>query len=514
MLYIYYRSSSGIIIFKVDKINNRVLRISNTYHFMSTIFDSKKSGFKEFNYISLDDFLEHFDKTSKDKFNNVFDMSWNENKVEVISVNINQKYRKNFTIWERLAVRFDKSITKTPEYQVTIRQDRTTNFICALRWNKASKKIQNLTIKNHKDSRYFSLNEKNLTVIGMMLKSVFNLKEIRNSDIYEIYSMFDFKSKKTFYFKEDGIIYFVLKGVSNKRYKEYQNIINDLNKNKYINKIFNYSTMFKTSSIKNEQDLINIKNMLKYSLYNIYSNNVDYSKYMFFDEKIIKNADFQDFINNLNKYDVINSSSDNEIKIKEYMITKYSTKQKGSLVLVECSLKDDVLDSKWIELFKKIFYLEYKYQKSWYSHIGELKKYNSSNSMFKVSQEVFLDQNFVPTTNKPICLVYANDNEFLANLLKVKIDKFAKDHKIYTALYIDRIDRTLINIINTIEKIKAIVIGENISQNLNDWSVFYDCLNLVKLAKDKNTRIIFEKPKKDLDSLIIEKLDIQFSFDS
>ncbi|SYV97371.1 Uncharacterised protein, partial [Mycoplasmopsis edwardii] len=76
MLYIYYRSSSGIIIFKVDKINNRVLRISNTYHFMSTIFDSKKSGFKEFNYISLDDFLEHFDKTSKDKFNNVFDMSW------------------------------------------------------------------------------------------------------------------------------------------------------------------------------------------------------------------------------------------------------------------------------------------------------------------------------------------------------------------------------------------------------------------------------------------------------
>ncbi|MCU9936131.1 hypothetical protein NWP96_03210 [Mycoplasmopsis cynos] len=42
ILYIYYRSSSGIIIFKVDKINNRVLRITNSYSFVSTIFDSKK----------------------------------------------------------------------------------------------------------------------------------------------------------------------------------------------------------------------------------------------------------------------------------------------------------------------------------------------------------------------------------------------------------------------------------------------------------------------------------------
>lgn len=42
------------------------------------------------------------------------------------------------------------------------------------------------------------------------------------------------------------------------------------------------------------------------------------------------------------------------------------------------------------------------------------------------------------------------------------------ENNVYTVLYIQDIDRTLINIINTVDKLRVLIIGQKISQRLND----------------------------------------------
>ncbi|WAM07857.1 MHO_4530 family protein [Mycoplasmopsis cynos] len=171
-----------------------------------------------------------------------------------------------------------------------------------------------------------------------------------------------------------------------------------------------------------------------------------------------------------------------------------------------------VLSDSWASFFKKIPYLEYKYQTIWYNYISEIQHENSLNSMVKISQEVFLDPHFTPLTNKVICLVYAENNSFLTEELREKI-MHNSENNVYTKfLYIQDIDRTLINIINTVDKLRVLIIRRKISQRLNDWTVFYECFNIIKLLKSKRIRVVFENPLNNLDDLIVEKLNLNYAF--
>ncbi|EIE41889.1 hypothetical protein MCANUFG4_02401 [Mycoplasmopsis canis UFG4] len=511
--YLYYRSSSGIINFKVDKNNNRVIRISNKYHFLSTIFDSQNSNFKEFNFLSLNDFLDYFKEDSRDKISKYFEGFIPEGKSEVLEVYINSKYRKNFSLIDRILVFLDKTITRTPSYTLTIHQDSASDYICSLKWSKISHRVQKFRIKEHSKNAKFEIKEKNTVVIGALIKPEFYLKNLRVADIYEIYSIFNFSPKKTFYFKEEGMVYFVLKNIKQNKYKEYVTIINDLNQSSNINKVFSTLTIFKFHEIVDEKNKLDLKNVLKYSLYNIYCRPQDIDLFINFDYKILQEKKFIEFSDMLNKYDVLNNSSENDFFIRKSVIVKYNKNEKGNLYLYECQIKNLAISDSWIRFFKQIPYLEYKYQKIWYNYIADYSRDNTQNPMVKISQEVFLDKQFNVSIDKPLCLVYANNNAFMSELLKEKILKNS-ENKIYTALYIETIDRALINIINTVDKLKVIIIGEKISQNLSDWSVAYDCLSIISLAKTKNIQVVFENPKKDLDELIVEKLNIKYAFDS
>ncbi|WAM09892.1 hypothetical protein ONA24_00885 [Mycoplasmopsis cynos] len=230
ILYIYYRSSSGIIIFKVDKINNRVLRITNSYSFVSTIFDSKKSNFKEFNYLSLNDFLEYFDEKSIEKFNRVFETFIPENNFETIEVNINKKYHKNFTLVEKFILLIDKTITNMRSFKVVISQNSTRDYICSLKWAKSSKKPKNFKLINFAREENFKLESQNNLVIGMLLKPEFYFKEITEIDIYEIFLLFNLNYKKTYYFNDEGMIYFIIKNP----WKSKLNEVNAIVKKKWL----------------------------------------------------------------------------------------------------------------------------------------------------------------------------------------------------------------------------------------------------------------------------------------
>ncbi|UWV82785.1 MHO_4530 family protein [Mycoplasmopsis cynos] len=511
ILYIYYRSSSGIIIFKVDKINNRVLRITNSYSFVSTIFDSKKSNFKEFNYLSLNDFLEYFDEKSIEKFNRVFETFIPENNFETIEVNINKKYHKNFTLVEKFILLIDKTITNMRSFKVVISQNSTRDYICSLKWAKSSKKPKNFKLINFAREENFKLESQNNLVIGMLLKPEFYFKEITEIDIYEIFLLFNLNYKKTYYFNDEGMIYFIIKNPWKSKLNEVNAIVKKVVKNRFLNKLFNIATCFTYYEIKTNNDLNRIKNILKYSLYHIYNKPNEIDEYINLNETIFKNEYFLEFNHNLNKYHVINNSSEGEFDIKKSMIVKYKTQEKGNLFLLECDLKKGVLSDSWASFFKKIPYLEYKYQTIWYNYISEIQHENSLNSMVKISQEVFLDPHFTPLTNKSICLVYAENNSFLTEELREKI-MHNSENNVYTVLYIQDIDRTLINIINTVDKLRVLIIGQKISQRLNDWTVFYECFNIIKLLKSKRIRVVFENPLNNLDDLIVEKLNLNYAF--
>ncbi|TNK81681.1 hypothetical protein C4M94_03380, partial [Mycoplasmopsis pullorum] len=59
--YINLRVSTGVIIFKIDTLNHRVIRINEKSPLFPILFDARKLKFEPFNYISFSEFLNFFE---------------------------------------------------------------------------------------------------------------------------------------------------------------------------------------------------------------------------------------------------------------------------------------------------------------------------------------------------------------------------------------------------------------------------------------------------------------------
>ncbi|TDV23269.1 hypothetical protein BCF59_0615 [Mycoplasmopsis mustelae] len=509
----YKRSSSGIILFKVDYINKRVIRLNSKFAYLSTIFDAKHTDFEMYNYMSVNDFLDYFNQQTKDKILAILDNSEvNEYKLDAYLCDDKEMVTllKKFSLIDRIIYKFDTKLKKNKKYYLEILSNSKGDFYGKIHWNhfdniNVSDKLENLHFKEN-----FRIKSGNYLVLGFALNSYYLTDEIRYDDIKELAVTFNLNPEKEMYFYKDGIIYFLAKKNTHKKIEIWLNEAKKINKNTWNSKLLLATSVFETK-MNSVHDIIEIERILKYSLFNIINNPNESQKYLG-NELFNKPEELRKFKEDLNLFEYIHNSKQ-KVNIKHNKILNFQNDLPTRLSVAKI-IEDYPKNSiKNFELFEKIPYLKLKVEKNNYQILQNQNIANSKNTILKISQETFLQKEFNSADNLPIPLVYSEINFFNSNKTQTKIQKNLQN-KIPTTLYINQIDKSLITILNDM-RLKVIVIGKNIASKIHqDNNLFLDCVSVVNIAKKKAIRIIYEDIEKNLDPLIIQKAEVKFYYKS
>ncbi|WP_025755472.1 MHO_4530 family protein [Mycoplasmopsis cricetuli] len=508
----YFRSFSGVIFFKIDNINKRVIRISDKYYLLSTIFDAKKTKFQTFNYIPMGNFWTFFDANTIIKIKKFIELSnEHEDALEIKITQDNLKKNKiNLTFLEKIILFLDHKFQYETNYVLKIFTKKNGIFYCSINWQK-NKLFNNDSSKNViQNKKHFKNIFLNNIVVAFALKPYYYINKIQGDEIIDIYDHFLIPYKKTIVDIRDGFIYFVFKKGNKYKYRFLLENINKINRNSQASKYFLAATIFTEGKIKTLEEENILINKIKYSLYHILNNRNEFKKYINLPKNIVQNSEFKTFVNNYNEY--VKKNNDEEFQL---ILKKIKTYQKHNDSIISLlSVFPIGMDIQEVDFFLNIPYLNYLYESKWYEYIKnsnyiliQKNKNNITSNMVKVSQEVFLKSEIQIANISPTYLVYAYSNLFNYEKLQEKIN-FNHNFNVYTALYVDTINKPLINIISY-TKLKLIVIGKKITSNLNRVEVFYDCINIVELAKKNNIKIVYEDPNLNLDPLIVEKANIK-----
>ncbi|MEA4162584.1 MHO_4530 family protein [Mycoplasma sp. 4404] len=524
IIYLYYiRSTAGIILFEIDSVNKKVLRFSKRNQALSTLFDAKKLGFRTFNFITLQTFFSFLDEGSRKKLNEFFDLVSDSVKTS-FEIKLNPEFNtSNLTLFEKIAYLLDKSNKRlNSSYILKIKPIENKKFICTIKWEKnrlkykfnhhnSEQSLKEFEQKNFKSNKH--------SVLAFAFKPYFINKEFDSIQIKSIFDNLNISISKTPFYIIDGILFIVKNKLSKFGHKKYLKMINEINDNRMINKFFLCASLINENKLNNKADRLKLINKVKFSLFNLTINPKTKSTYSNIPATITQDPKFTEFVKRLNEYVQWNNTlSSKNATIKSTNIFVYETKKASNIVInsLQKITKDDE-DKYWTDFFRKIPHLNYLYEKKWYDFItqnteklDETGNVKNMQRLIKISQETFLQSNFILEEKKPICLIYAYNNTFDTYHLRQKISNNYKK-KIPTALYIDTIDKSLINIIND-TKLQAIVIGEKISKQLNNTKVFLNCFNIVNLATNNNIKTIYEGAPDYLDPLTIKKANVKISY--
>ncbi|WP_027120972.1 MHO_4530 family protein [Mycoplasma leonicaptivi] len=515
--YFYYRSSSGIIFFRIDNNNYRVLRLSEKYNLLSTPFDAKQTKFKKYSFLEINSFLEYFDEKSKKM---ITDSLSDINKTETeISVKINKDFRQNFTLFERIIAYFDKTIFNNKTMLLKIKKsDNLSESYCSLYWSRKDYKTNNLKLINLSNNKDIKLGFSNAKILGFLLKPEHFNKVLIADELIDIYVQFNLSKKNTYYFCQDGILFFISK---KKNLLEDKNHI-QLTKNHY-SKIFTTYTFLEYGQIKEFSDLENIKSILQFSLYNIFYNSKNYNKnnyininsnYINLNKSIIHTEKFKTFHHMLQKYQNINNNiREQDFTIDEIKIVNYNNNSVSTLKFLTFKLNNSNIGNQWMDFFNSIYYEKFLFEKKWYDSISKKENLNllNKNSFIKISQETFLKETFNPNKNLPIPIIYSYNNLFNTQKINDKIN-INYEKGIIIGLYINTINKYILDTLKNIDKLSILIIGNKITKNMNKTNVFYEILNLINNVKNKNFVLIYENPPANLDELIKEKLRVKMCY--
>ncbi|QCZ36616.1 MHO_4530 family protein [Mycoplasma nasistruthionis] len=526
-LYFYFRVFSGIILFKIDNLNKRVLRISKRNYLLSTIFDMKAVNFNKFNYVPLSEFLEFFALEDRKFLENYLTNNNTEKKYKNFNINIAQT--KKFNLFENCLF-FIYRLTKADvKYSIKITPDENGIYECAINWSKSNrlvdKKITLLATSKKVEQNYEKLikkwSHKNNIVVSFMLRPTYFNKKFDTGELQELYTWmsryFKISLDKIDIYQYNGFHFFIIKQ-NKKTNRKINNIVNRFNQNSQLYPYYEIAIFFNNEPIDSETMCFNLLNKLEFGVYNAYYaqiNKADNNPYINFDfkNKLDEFEKFRSwFVLHTNIFALYNTA---DIIMNKYEIKDYSSQKHYNNYLVDFIAKNSKLN----DLFKQVPYLKYTYEpiiyKQWNNSILEhpQREFNPKY-FFKLSQESFLNEQNQLNIQKesPIILVYT-DNFFKHKQLKEKFLHYHEAH-IHLGLYINKINNNILNFVSD-AKFTSLVIGKEIAQNLYKTDVLYDCINLIKNAtENKKLRIIFENIPNSLDELVIDKLKIQYYYQS
>ncbi|MFV8401007.1 MHO_4530 family protein [Mycoplasma sp. 2634B] len=511
-LYFFYaRSSSGIILFMLDSSNKRVLRLSEKNYAFSTIFDAKKLKFQEYKFIPQDALLDVLDSETKQYIGSYIEEGLTRK--QEIPFTFSSNIKSVLTPFERLIHWFDRIAKISSSYVLKIYPVGNGQYNCTISWQKSNNKFNwiNQQLLNDKNDFFeVEFKQDNSIVIAFALKPYYITRNIEPEYLEDLYNQFEFSPKKTAIFRQNGFLFIIVKDKNKHLYNNYLNKIQNINNNINFNKCFIAATIFKNAKLATEFSREMLLAKIAYSLFNILNDFNNYSNYIDLSLDFINTPEFKEFNSQLIRYRNENSLLNkdlNNMHINFFPIKNYKSQKSSNLIIASVSNDSyDINDNKWNNFFRNIPILNYEYEKYWYEYVEKNSDKANNNLLVKISQEVYLNKELNNTKDSPICLIYAYNNVFDHLKLKRKIEDNFRN-SIPTALYIDEIDKALINIIND-TKLKAIVIGEKVTKNLNSTKVYFDCINIINLASNNNIKVIYENPPQNLDELIVIKAKV------
>ncbi|MHA3795666.1 MHO_4530 family protein [Mycoplasma sp. VS31B] len=510
-LYFFYaRSSSGIILFTIDSNNKRVLRLSEKNYAFSTVFDAKKLKFQEYKYIPQDTLLNVFDAETTEYILKYI-QEGNTRKQE-IPFTFNKNIKSILTPFERFVYWFDRVSLVSNSYVLKIYPTENGQYNCTITWKTKNEKFSWLNKVSNDQNVFFDAEFKQdkSIIIAFALKPYYITRDIDSEYLQDLFDQFDLSWKRTSIFRQNGFLFLIIKDKGNHTYNNYINEIHHINDNINFNKYFIAATIFKNAKLATEYSREMLLAKISYSLFNILNDFKNYQNYLDLSLDFISTPEFKEFNNQLIRYRNENSLLNKELNnmhINFFPIKNYQSQKSSNLTIASVSNDSyDVNDNKWNDFFRNIPILNYEYEKYWYEFVEKNSNKANRNLLIKISQEVYLNKVLNSTKDSPICLIYAYNNVFDHINLKRKIEDNFRN-SIPTALYIDEIDKALINIIND-TKLKAIVIGEKVTKHLNSTKVYFDCINVINLASNNNIKVIYENPPQGLDDLIVYKAKV------
>ncbi|QGZ97683.1 hypothetical protein GE118_02595 [Mycoplasma sp. NEAQ87857] len=495
LYYLYFRSTSGVIIFVVDNNNQRVLRLTNQYYFFSNIFDSKKMKFDRYSFIRLDDFYTFLDQKDVEILKHFFQ---NEETELTLEFSINPNIVSNLTLVEKVISFFDKTVLKKNNYYLNIKKVDNNQFIANIKWNNQIKNTKTVFKKQIFGTKKIKSYHP-ISVIGLSLRPIYYNKELSNNALKDIFDFLEINDFKKVYFYDRDLIYLTLNDISKKKYQTILHKIDLLNKNTILSKYFNSGAIINNWEIKDNNDVEQVLGLIRYAN----DLNIVNNQQITLTKSTLTSKEYLEYKTNMMIYVAENQNC--EFKYQFIDIYRYLTKNKSLLAIAK--VKHRNIDPKWIKFFEQIPRFNYSYEELWFNNLNQRNNLEHKNILLKMSQEVFLNQKF-KKTNHVIPLVYSDLFEY--SELKDKINS-NYSLGIATALYVKVIDKPLINVINS-TKLKAIVIAKDLAQQLNNTQVYFDCINLVRLASYNKIQIIYEQPRDNLDPLIVKKAKVFIAY--
>ncbi|VEU62423.1 MHO_4530 family protein [Mycoplasmopsis bovirhinis] len=508
-IYLYYFASWDIMHYEIDMNNLRVIRLNKRNKYLATVLDVKNSSVGMFKYGSLKEFLGYFDDDSKLNINKILADSYITNVTYKLDVKLNDDIIKktHFLTW--FLFKIEKFIIRKHQTHLTIYATSTNKFLCTLTWSKWFSNKKLFKFDDFKQSEDKLAKWKNFVVVGFLLKTSKYNYPFFNTDLKIILKTVNLKKRYVKVFKDQDIIYLLIKNLSSFKYNSLLKKISYLNNYSNLNDYYYKLTIFRYPLLNTLYYKHNLKEILNYALYNLYITKKP-NDYINFKASLLKDEKYLNFTKSLNLYKTLNANSqDFDLFIQEVTNTEYID-EKISLDLVKTDIWHQEISKDQIDFFQAIPYLEYKYQNLWFDYLDNYAKTENKAILVKLSQERFLRTDFLINDTKAICLLYADYDDFSFNRLNTKILLHGKLNFKY-GVYLTNITKSTYNLVSALQNLKYIVLSKELCLQLKNWALIFSCFHLVKLAREKNITVIFEQIDPNWETLIFEKLQIEYT---
>lgn len=199
----------GVILFKIDYLNKRVLRLNKKSKFFNTVFDSKKLNFTTSNYLSLNTFYDLINKEDLTKIKDYLDFQVNQK--EKIDFRISKSASKHLTFKEKIIWKIKNTKNNSISFVLTINPSQDAIYYCTLKWEFNNHNKTKKIIEDNSESYVRAIKtNKNIAVLAFSLKTYYYINSINLFDIYKIVFFLNIPKKSLRFFQKDGLIIFCI----------------------------------------------------------------------------------------------------------------------------------------------------------------------------------------------------------------------------------------------------------------------------------------------------------------
>lgn len=509
--YVNGRSNSGLILFKIDSINKRVLRFTETEKLLPTPLDYKKGKFEIYNYLPLSDFLEFFDSQTISLIKDVLDNNLKRRVFITAKLNLNSKVKKTFL--ESLITKIDKKTKRNENiiYNLNIVPLDDGSYYCSISWflNEISK------------SKTFYKNEKNEFVkyvkgpflcISILKKPYYFINEVSKNEKLKLMKKLKLQVHFVSVHETKELLMFIIKMPKKQKYETLIKSINNLNQSTLFRKIIDVISIQEFKKIIDNYEFEVLINKARYCLYNLKNNNSteQYSVYQVLSDYKEGFDQFSTQYNNL-----LEANNNLKYKIKKSSVLTYAKLEKTEYDIVTFEYPE--INKIWIEFFLKIPYIRYKFENLQIENFIKSKEFSQHNTnkqnkkwILPISEQNFLNISAEIIPKNVILMIYSFDNNFDYTKILFKLDEF-KNREIDCAIYINKLTSQLMNLMNN-KLVNLMIIGKNITSKINQQKIFFDCMNIYEVSKSINSKLIYEIDSLMFDNYHIEKLGINYIY--